>query len=851
MNEDNSILSPQPQATPVQKSELENLSPNGNFNAPSTTRNFPVSDPNLKPLEVNLPKDIPAQNQPLQTPSTSPTAQPTQIPATPPTQPLINPTPKAPLPVIPIVQEQPQVFVNPNPAVVQPEVSGIPTAGNPFGLNQNLNNNLPPQTPTRIPVNPGMPTHHFNFGMLLLIILIVALLGGGGFALNEFVLNKITNLSLVSENAQFYLTLAVKQNPQAVKAKATIKKFPGGDQVLKQFDKYYTQFTGTDPNNVLNDLTQYANTELLFARESRATDNTDTSQRLINIVDTGSPKKAQDGINNFSDDTATYKVTNDIYKGITYSDIKLLSEQKLYEEQIKNSTNLKYSLSTPKPQSRIAVNIDKFIFSSDKVDDVKMAVDLSQAKKVFGIATPNSPKSILDASDHQKMSSLFPKETFVRYFARDPITPYSSFSPFFGASLTTSANAAETEANDFQKTTRGIDSYFTDDGLKVDTYALDNSNSQNSFAIDQSLATRLPQKFAGVAPTLYAETQNLQAQWKKQIDFATTMKDSKSRSQRDQFTSFLDSADQMKTSYLQTYGIDYETDVLSWLDGQIGFVFSAGKTKKGPEFLVIAETKNTDKADSMVNKIKIPSFSTPSYSYDANGKLHYTMPTESIKKFTKSTYKDSSIYSLALPEYSGIKYSYYFGITKTKIIFGVSDSDQAIKDTIDFESNPTADTLAKNSNWQKQFSSISGNVNDIAFAEPVNLMGLMDYAKSVYPQYNQLAASYSGVSSTYLDDIEKIANGYLKTIPSIGAVAGQNKDVSYSKIFVNIVEIPSAEKKDAEDALGRLLQTDTSNQYKSVLGINSETTFSKAQKDFNNFFNTSLKPIFDPQNILQ
>lgn len=845
MNEENSTPSPQTPDVP-QKNELPILSPENKYNTPLTTRNFPVSNPNLKPLEVNLPKDpVPPQVNTPPTPVAPQQTQPVQTQTATPEPTTANFPPAQP------AAEQSQVFVNPNPAPIQTDVSGVPTAGNPFGLNQNLNDgNQPPPEPTQTPQTSGMPKPRFNLGILIITLVIIAILGGGGFALNEFVLNKVTSLSLMSENTQFYLTLAVKKNPQADKAKTTIKKFPGGDTMLKQFDKYYTQFTGTDPKNVLNDLTQYANTELLFARESRAKDKDDTSQRLVNIVDTTSTKEAKDGIANFSDDTATYKVTNDSYKGVTYSDIKLLSEQKLYENQIKNSSNLSYSLSTPKPQSRFATNIDKFIFSSDKEDDVKMAIDLSQAKKFFGLSVGSSPKSVLDSADHQKIANLFPKETFIRYFTRDPITPYSSFFPFFGTSVDTSPYLAETEAKEFQKTTRGVDGYFTEEGLKIDAYSLDNLYSKNSFNINQSLATKLPQKFANVAPTLYFETQNLQSQWKQEVDNATAMKDSKSRSQREQFSQFLDSVDKMKQSYKTTYGIDYEDDVLSWLDGQVSFLFNAGATNKGPEGLLIAETKNVSKAEDMIKKIRIPQYSTPTYTLDANGQLQVKIPEQVLNSFSKIAYKDTNIYSLALPEYLGFKYSYYFAVTKTKAILAISDSDQSVKDIIDFENKPGT-TLAKNSNWQKQFSKLNGSINNIAFAEPSNLMGFLDYVKTAYPQYKQLASSYSPGSSTYVDDIEKAVGGYLKTIPSIGVYSGQNKDVGYSRIFVNIVELPSTEKKDAEDALGRLIQTDNSNQYKSVLGINSETTFDKIKNNWNSFFSTKLKPIIDPQNILQ
>ncbi len=832
---------PQNQATP--SNELPNLGPQANTGIASSSRVLPVSDANLKPLEVNLPTSVPAPVQPVNTTPIQPiAANPTQ-PVQPP-QTVVQTPLTQPLPPLATTIEQPQVFVNPNPPPV-PQASGIPTPGNPFA------NQTSDQPPTPNQVNNNLHKSHFNKLILVIIILFILFVGGGAFVLNEFVLNKITNLNLISENSQFYLSLAVKKNPQAEQAKITIKKFPGGDRILKEFDKYYTEFTGTDPKNVLNDLTQYANTELLFARQSRAKDNEDNSDRLINIVDLNSAKEASDGVANFSDDTATYKVTENEYKGVKYSSIKLLSEQKLYESRLNTKDSYYDSFSTPKPQARLTAAIDKFIFSSGKEDDVKTAIDISQKSNILGMSGDSSPKSILEATDHKKISALFPKETFIKFFVRDPITPFSSSNPLFNTSVTTSANAAETEAETFQKVTRGLDAVITDDGVKLGSYSLDQNNSQNTFKINQSLAANLPQKFAGVAPTFYMETQNIQAQWKQELKIAEQLKDSKSRTQREQFTNFLDSQDKMKKSYQDTYGIDYESDVLSWLDGQIGIVFNAGKTKKGPEILLIAQTKNSSKAEGMINKLKIPDYSTPSYSYDSEGNIQYDTQKPPPLKFIKSAYKDASIYTLTIPgtDSYGVKYSYYVAISKTKVIMAVSDTDQSLKETIDSESKP-AEILTKNSAWQKQFGKVNDAVGDIAFAEPANLMGLIDYLKSVYPQYKEAGSSYSGVSSTYLDDIEKAVRGYLKTIPSIGAYSGQDKDVSYSKVFINIVELPKAEKKEAEDALGRLLKADSSNSYKSVLGINSETTFGKAQKDWNKFFEKTLRPILDPQNVL-
>ena len=389
------------------------------------------------------------------------------------------------------------------------------------------------------------------------------------------------------------------------------------------------------------------------------------------------------------------------------------------------------------------------------------------------------------------------------------------------------------------------------------------------------MATKLPQKFAAVAPTFYFETRDVKDQWQQQLNTANELKESKSRSQREQFTEFLDSKYKMKKSYQETYGIDYETDVLSWLDGQVGFILNAGKSKKGPELLIVAEIKEPKKVENSLKKISVKDpyaeandrirqsnlrqimtglqvYYTMNYeyptslaklqttdksttyltiipkdpvtkkdytysliadkqdfslsasldngqtiTYDSDATAKLTGTKKDLKSSPKPTsYKTTSIYQLPIYSYSNIKYSFYFTVTRNKAVIAFSDSDQSLKDIIDFEAKST-NTLSKNSAWQKQFGKINDNVNAIAFVEPINLMGFMDYLKGAYPQYKSAGAYYTGVTNTYFDDIEKIAKGYLKTIPSIGAVSGQNKDVVYSKIFVNIVEIPSAEKKYA------------------------------------------------------
>lgn len=910
---DSNLSSPQIPVDPVtEPSELADLSPNTTV-SPVGTNSFTPTDPNLKPLESVQPTPTINPGTETQNQNNLPMQQPE---ITPPNE--YKPTPA-----------QPEIFVNPNPPPQPPT-------------------NFENQIPTNAPVGDSTPSDNMqlpnenrfhalplNKGILISVIAIILVIGIGGFVLNEFIINRITSLKLLSQDAQFYLALSVKKNPQAQKAKTTIKKFPGGDRMLKQFDKYYTNFTGSDPKNPLNDITQYAETELFLARASRTESTKDYSNRLITIVDLKSSKEASENITNFEDDKTTYKVATQDYKGNKIYTIKLVSEQKLYEQSLGRTKNIYSSFSTPKPQSIYATNIDKYIVASDKANDVKSSIELSQTKTIFGFSASDAPKSILDAKDHQQVSKFFAKDTFLKYFQREPITPYNIALPFNSSSISTYPNGAETETKTYQKIARGLDATFVDDGLKVNTYSqeypLENITSTDTFKIDQVLASKLPKKYSGVAPTLYAETRNIKGQWQKQLKIAESLKDSKNRNQRKDFEDYLDNIEKMKKSYKNAYGIDYESDILSWLDGQVSFIFNAGKNKKGPEFILVAQTSSQDKAEKAFKNFRIPDYTIErrdatrksdlsslnytlrNYYYDklsypdsldtlvtsksyynytyltklpkdpktganynyvlSSDKKSYTLSatlenSQTITYTNKSTvaqingeakdtklsatasnYKNAKIYSIKVFEYKDIKYYLFGAVTKNKAIIAISDGDKSLKEIVDFEGNPS-DSLVQNSAWKKQFGKVKDPLVSIAFVEPVNAWGFMEYLKNAYPEYKETLESYSPDAKKYWDDLEKAVKGYLNTVPSVGSIEFAKNNVTITQTFVNIKELSSKDKKEAEDALGRLLKTDETNQYKSVLGINSETANDKAKAEWDKFYQNNLKPIIDPQRVL-
>ncbi len=580
------------------KTNTENLPDLGpkNFEVPSTTRSVAVKNEATKPV---------SEEQPAST--VIPTVETTD----PAVQPNVNFQPN-PVPnqwQAPVIQPQDsEVFTNqvptpqPDPT---PQGSGTyVTSSNPLGLQPEFNEEILP--------NNTNPLHSIpiNKPILFIIVATIFVLGLGGFLVNEFVLNRISSLKLVSNDAQFYLSLSVKQNPQAKKAKTLIGKFPGGERILKEFDKYYAQYIG-GADDPLSNISFYANSELLLSRISRAENKFDTTNRLFTIVDTESSKKANEGIGDFEDDKAQYQTTTNTYKGSKILSIKQKSEVELYNKNLGRKSYLEDSLSTPKPKSLFVTNIDKFIVASDKESDVQKAVALSQTRKFLGFGKGDDPKSVLDSNDHKDLSAFFQKETFLKFFQRDPITPYNLATPYYYSSVSTYPDSPESEARTFQKLSRAVDVSIAEDGAKINSYTLDLPDTDvktNSFKLSDSLASKLPKKFSGVAPTFYSETKNIKQQYQSQMELAEKMKDSKNRTQREAFADYLKNLDKMKDSYKKTYGIDYEDDVINWLDGNTALIVNAGNAKKPPEFIVVAETKEQKKIEASFKKLKIPNY---------------------------------------------------------------------------------------------------------------------------------------------------------------------------------------------------------------------------------------------------
>lgn len=164
---------------------------------------------------------------------------------------------------------------------------------------------------------------------------------------------------------------------------------------------------------------------------------------------------------------------------------------------------------------------------------------------------------------------------------------------------------------------------------------------------------------------------------------------------------------------------------------------------------------------------------------------------------TPAGYKDTKIYTLPIYDYKDQHIAFRYTIARNLVVFSVGMNDESLKAIIDYSGS--GDTLAQDSIWREQFAKAPNIVGSVFYAVPQNVMGLYDYAKSLYPEYKDY------LKDGRVTDYETVAVGYLKSLRSVGTTTTQDGKTFISNTFVNVVELPKDESKKVEDALDRVL----------------------------------------------
>jgi len=478
----------------------------------------------------------------------------------------------------------PEVFVNPSPPPTEPETTSSKKKFLVWGA---------------VAVS------------LLILITIV------GFIANELVFNRITTLSLVPDSTEYYLTLSVKEHPQAKKAKELVNKLPGGKKMLENLDKYYSELLG--PKDPFEDIVRLSKEEIFLAKlypEKSGESSFGSFDKLLNIVEFPRPKEAKESIAKFRKDPEIYQISDEPYEGQNILNIKLKekssSAQKRYD-----LGPLPSRVTLPLSEGIFATSVKNFIVAGEKVADVKKSIDLAKVKSIFGFKR-SELKSLQDDQNHQKIAKYFPKETLLRFYQNQPLSPFGDFLPEQSLSQSfivgQDVRSDEKESSDtYKRLPRGLAITAHDDGVRMNSYQLDiktpDSTLKNPFKIEESLASRLPKQFSGIPPAFYGETKNYYQIYKDQIDQIKDLaENADNRKQRESFKEALKYLDDGKREFRKYFGIDYEDDLLAYLESNVASIYNGGSAKKSPEFLIVADIKEKDKVEKSLSKIKIPNY---------------------------------------------------------------------------------------------------------------------------------------------------------------------------------------------------------------------------------------------------
>ncbi len=791
-----------------------------------------------------------------------------------------------------------EVFINPNPPPTPPDDSEEEEVEGRI-INEGSTKKL-----RKIP-------YKIIAGILVVILLVIV-----GFTVNELFLNRITTLSLIPDDTEYYLTFSVNEHPQAKKAKELLLKFPGGEKALGRFDDYYSEFAGK--NNPLEDILRLSKEELFFAK-LRPTESGDKSygslNTLLNIVELPRPKDARGELEKFRKDPDIYDISDEPYEGQNIMNIRLKEKSSSAQRSFSYGSS-KFGLPTPK--GIYATPVKNFIVASEKAAAVKKSIDLAKVKSLFGFKNSDL-KNLQDNPDHKEIAKYFPKETLVKFYQNLPLSPYDNFLPSQSLSQPLMASpdrygGAGEKSDTYTRIPVGFTATAQDDGLNIATFQVDIKNPdeglKNPFKIEDSLASRLPQKFSGISPAIYGETRNYYQAYQDQIDQIKDLaENSDNRNQRKTSEEALKFLEEARSEFRKTTGIDYEKDFLVYLDSQVAAIFNAGSAKKSPEFLFVADIKDPKKVEASLSKIKIPNYlkeyelsmqdstrrtnlysigdaisryltdnsKVPSSLADLTPKYIAKVPkdpaTKKTYKYTPSSdlksaqveaklsdgrsaywssdvkymrhkgvakkvtvprltpkrgiYKNVNVYSMDLYKYGNFSLGMYFSVTDRKLIILFGDTNQSLREIIDFEVKPEK-AISSGEGWKTQFSE-KVLIGGLSYIEPIKFWGIADYVTSQYPKYKQYTTN----------DLKLTIRGYLKTIKTIGTVIDKNGPVHTSKTFINIVELPSAEKDKVEEALIRLIDQDRKSGYTSVLGMETSTNTLELWKE-------KLKRLFVP-----
>lgn len=491
--------------------------------------------------------------------------------------------------------------------------------------------NLPPQNtlpvvaaPPIVPPSEPIQKRRLSPLKIGLFLLLLLILGLGitevlGVTKLFFRLKTVTFLPLDTE---FYLSIAVKDHPQAKAMSKLTDRFPGSKKIKERPGFFSRELLGT-PKDPFEDIIKLADKEIFLAKlpdDKKPSDEdpnnfmTQPLEKLLNLVEMRSKKEADDQLDKFKTTTGEYRTATKKVLDHEILDISLISKSRDSEEY--DIGGLPLNVTLPFSKQVFATGLDQFIGSSEKESDIKKVIEIFKTNTIFNSLQGKKIKTIQDDPDHEKIAKFFPEESFLTFYQHDSLEAFSNLVPSTAVTqsfLLGFDSLDQVEGEDSIGVKRGLAITAEAEGVRLNSLQLDwrtpEKNLINPYKIQDSIANRLPAKFSGLNPLVFAETKNFKQLYADQQQILKdAAKLSKNPEQKKHFENAIEGYEEFRKEFQKTFGVDPETDIFSWMDGQAAFIFNAGTKGKAPEFLFVADIKDSTAVEASLAKIQLPNY---------------------------------------------------------------------------------------------------------------------------------------------------------------------------------------------------------------------------------------------------
>jgi hypothetical protein len=452
-----------------------------------------------------------------------------------------------------------------------------------------------------------------QLAILTTVILLVVAIGGGGTAafIHFFVNKHFTSLDFISDDAQFYLGISVKEHPQVKKLTALTKKLPAGERLIKELDKYRMDIFGKkDPFGEILDM---ANEEIFLAKVSN--DKPDPKnplnvfEQLVNIVQLKDPKEVQSKMSSLESDP------NILFTKTAYSSAQIAKYELKDQKQAEGSKSfdtgpIPYGVTLPLSKSIFATAVDNYVIAAGKESDIQKIVDLISQDKEKKL------KNIETDEEHNEIAKHFPKEYLFKFYQKQVLDPFGSIIPTSSLPVvgtnydTQNQNAASDNA---YTTKMGLSIVAQDNGVDFTSYQITNHSKvtqslKHGFSIDGSLASKLPATLDSKTPLFYGELKDVKGTIQDQLDqLEEVAKNSNDENQKKSFDQIKQGIKEAKKAAKEEFGVDPDQDLLSWMDSNAAILVLTS-SQKAPEVLFVFDVKDSQDVLTKLSKLRLKNY---------------------------------------------------------------------------------------------------------------------------------------------------------------------------------------------------------------------------------------------------